>query len=288
MILVTGAAGQLGSAIVEHLLERVSADQLAVSVQDTSKAASMAARGVDVRHGDFADPQSLDTAFVGADQVLIVSANKLGEEALRLHATAIDAAQRAGARRVLYTSHMGARRGSPFPPGDQHAGTEEDLTRLPLATVALRHGFYAESCLHMVGDQLRGDELRTPQDGPVSWTTREDLAQADAAILLDEGRWRGPTPPLTAVEAITMAQLAELASEVAGREIRHVVLPDEAWVAEQIAAGRPEMYATMLLGMFQAARRGHFAATDPALAQLLGRKPKTMRDVLVSAALSLI
>ena len=40
------------------------------------------------------------------------------------------------------------------------------------------------------------------------------------------------------------------------------------------------MYADMLLGTFQAARNGDFAATDPALETLLGRAPRTMRDVL--------
>ena len=122
-------------------------------------------------------------AFAGAEQVLIVSANALGEEAARLHRNAIDAARAAGARRILYTSHAGARAGSLFPPADQHAGTEAYLARSGLAFTALRHGFYAESCLFMISDGLRSGELRTPEDGPVAWTSRADLAEADATIL---------------------------------------------------------------------------------------------------------
>ena len=280
MILITGATGQLGRAVVEDLLLRVPADQVAVSVRDTGKAGDLAARGVDVRSGDFDKPEGLENAFAGADQVLIVSADKLGDEAVRLHRAAISAARKAGAHRLLYTSHMGARVGSSFLPADQHALTERDLATGGAAYTSLRHGFYAESCLHMIGHDLKNGELRTPQDGPVSWTARADLAAADAAILASDGEWNDITPPLTASKAITMAELAVIASEVYGREIPHAFISDEEWLNLKIAAGVPAFYAQMLLGTFKAARNGDFAATDPALATLLDRPPLTMRDVL--------
>ena len=280
MIVVTGAAGQLGRQIVEKLCTMIDPHRIAVSVRDPNQVEVLAERGVRVRRGDFDDAASLAAAFDGAEQVLIVSANKLGEEARRLHRNAIEAALAAGARRILYTSHMGARTGSSFAPGDQHAGTEDDLTRAGVPFTSLRHGFYAESCLMMVGDALRQGELRVPEDGPVSWTTRADLAEADAAILAGRASFEGLSPPLTATTAITMSELAAIASEVGGRKVRHTTVADEEWRSAKIAAGTPELYADMLLGMFQAARRGDFAETDPALGTLLGRKPVSMREVL--------
>jgi NAD(P)H dehydrogenase (quinone) len=86
MIVVTGATGQLGQSVIENLLKRVPADQIVASVRDPDKAgAYLADKGVKVRRGDFSDPASLKIAFARADQVLIVSADKLGEEALRLY-----------------------------------------------------------------------------------------------------------------------------------------------------------------------------------------------------------
>lgn len=280
MIVVTGAAGQLGRQIVEKLCTMTDPHRIGVSVRDPKQVEALAKRGVRVRRGDFDDAASLAAAFEGAEQVLIVSADKLDEEARRLHRNAIEAARAAGARRILYTSHMGARAGSAFAPGDQHAGTEDDLARAGVPFTSLRHGFYAESCLMMVGDALRQGELRVPEDGPVSWTTRADLAEADAAILAGRATFEGLSPPLTAATAITMAELAAIASEVAGKEVRHAPVTDEEWRSAKIDAGTPEIYADMLLGMFQAARRGDFAATDPALSKLLGREPVGMREVL--------
>lgn len=282
MIIVTGATGQLGHGIVEALSDRIPPDRIAATVRDPGKAARLGATGVAVRRGDFADPESLSRAFDGAEQVLIVSVDKLGEEALSLHRAAIEAARASGARRLLYTSHMGARAASPFAPAAQHWGTEGELQSSGVPFTALRHGFYAESCLHVIGEGLKAGEIRVPEDGPVSWTARADLAEADAAILASDGDWDGITPPLTATEALTMADIAEQASDALGRPIRHTVVSDEDWVADRIAAGVPAVYAEMLLGMFRAARRGDFAGTDPALARLLGRAPRTMREILAA------
>ena len=276
MIVITGANGQLGAAIIENMLRTVPAHQLVASVRDPSQAAALAERGVQVRAGDFAQPDLLRTAFAGAEQVLLVSANKLGEEARKLHQAAIEAAHASGTRRILYTSHMGARPDSFFEPALNHAASEDMLARQSVPYTSLRHGFYAESALHMVGQGLRAGLLKTPEDGPVSWTTRADLAEADARILAEPGRFEGLTPPLTAAEAVTIADLAALASEITGREVKHQTVTDEEWVQAQVAQGLPAPVANLLLGSFRASRRG----VDPTLETLLGRRPQTMREVL--------
>lgn len=282
MIVVTGANGQLGRAIVERLLIRLPAHQVVATVRDPAEATALAEQGVDVRMGNFADAEGLANAFAGATQVLVVSVDKLGEAALRMHRAAIQAARAAGVLRVLYTSHMAARADSPFTPAHDHAATEILLAEGGAPFTSLRHGFYAESALHLVGHGLQAGEIRVPEDGPVSWTTRADLAEADAILLAEEGRLDGITPPLTAPEAFTMADLAAIASELTGREIRHVILSDGEWLAGTVAQGVPAPMADMLLGMYRAARRGDFAAVDPVLETLLGRRPQTMRDVLAA------
>ncbi len=282
MIVVTGAAGQLGRAVVEELLTRFPARRIVVSVRDPAKASAFAEEGVTVRKGDFADSKGLSAAFADAEQILIVSVDKLGETALQLHKTAINAAHAAGARRVLYTSHMGARADSLFAPGHDHAATEAFLAETDMPFTSLRHGFYAESAWHLIGHGFEAGEIRAPEDGPVSWTARTDLAEADAILLAENGRLDGITPPLTAPEAFTMDDLAAIASELTGRTIKRVTVSDNTWRDATVAQGTPAPMADMLLGMYRAARRGDFAAVDPTLETLLGRRPQTMRDVLAA------
>ena len=272
MIVVTGATGLLGGAVVERLLGKVPAAEIGVSVRDPVKATALADRGVRVRRGDYDDAASLAHAFEGAEQLLLVSAAATGEPALRQHATAIDAARAAGVRRIVYTSHMGANPASPFAPMPDHAATEALLADSGLAFTALRNGFYASSGRMLLGEALETGELAAPADGPVSWTAHDDLAEAAAIVLTEEGRFEGPTPPLTGSAAL---DLAGLAAEALGRPIRRTVLTDA-----QYREALPEPVAEMLLGLFAASRAGEFAAVDPTLGELLGRPPLTVRDVL--------
>ncbi len=280
MIVITGATGQLGSQTVAALLDRVPADQIAVSVRDPTGAAALSARGVRVRHGDFADPASLATAFEGATQVLVVSAGVRGEAAIAYNVTAIDAARAAGAQRVLYTSHQAAAGDSLFPPMLTHAATEHHLLDSGATFTSLRNGFYASTVPRLIGDALRTGQLTAPADGPVSWTTHADLAQATAAVLAEPGRVDGISPPLTAPDTVDLAGVATMLSELTGRQISRTVAADDQWRADAIAGGVPEFAADFALGQFRAARRGEFNTTDPLLEDLLGRPATPLRSVL--------
>lgn len=280
MIIVSGATGQLGSRIVERLLERVPAEQVGVSVREPTRARRLADRGVRVRHGDFAHPATLPEAFAGADQVLVVSSDKFGAEGVALHRAAISAAARAGAGRIVYTSHQGASPSSLFAAMPDHAATEEALAAAGPAWTSLRNGFYASTVRYLTGHALETGRLRAPEDGPVSWTTHDDLAEAAAVVLTEPGRPDGPTPPLTGSEALDYAQVAAILSEQSGREIERVTVSDEDYVAELVASGVPEGWAHAQQGVFLASRRGEFAVVDPALEKLLGRPPQTLREFL--------
>ena len=285
MLIVTGANGTLGALVVERLLARVPADQLGLSVREPDQARRFAERGVRVRRGDFDDAASLAAAFEGVTDLLVISAASVGEVALRRHRTAFEAARAAGARRIVYTAHMGARADSAFPPMRSHVASEELLAASGLPFVSLRNGFYASTVMRFLGPALATGTLVAPADGPVSWTTHHDLADA-AALALAEGALLPPgcSPPLTAGVAHDLADCARIASEVTGRSIERVVVPDAAFEQTLQAQGLPPFAIAMTLGMFEAARRGDFAATSPALGALLGRTPQTVRDLVTVPA----
>ena len=283
MIVVTGATGALNGATVDHLLERMPAGAIVVAARDPAKAQRFADRGVTVRHGDYADPASLPAAFEGADQLLLVSSNDPGADAVGLHRTAIAAAVAAGVGRILYTSHQGAAAGSPFAPARVHAATEQLLAGSGIPWTSLRNGFYAHSIDWLAGPWRETGEIAVPADGPVSWTAREDAAEAAAVILASNGAYDGPTT-LTAADAPTFEQVADAASQLAGRPIRRRLVDPQEWLAGRMAAGQPEFVAQFTLGMYEAAEQGFFAGTDPLLATLLGREPQTIDAVLGRSA----
>ncbi len=280
MIVITGATGALNGATLEHLLKLVPAGQIGVSVRDVAKAQSLADRGVRVRRGAYDDPAALLDAFEGAGQVLLVSSNDPGDT-VPLHRVAIETAVKAGAHRILYTSHQHIGPGSPFRPARVHAETEALLAGSGVAWTSLRNGFYAHSLGWMLGPWRETGVIAAPADGPASWTDRGDEAEAAAVILARDGSFDGPVT-LTAGAAPTFDDIAAIASDLTGRDIQRVVVDDEEWVAAQVAHGSPEPMARMLLGFFQAARQGSFAEVSPTLGELLGREPRSVRDLLAA------
>jgi uncharacterized protein YbjT (DUF2867 family) len=160
-----------------------------------------------------------------------------------------------------------------------HAATEQLLADSGVPWTSLRNGFYAHSLAWLLGPWQQSGRITVPADGPVSWTAREDAAEATAVILASKSDHDGPVT-LTAKAAPTFADIAAFVSELTGCTIATEVIPADAWVATRVAAGQPEYSARFTLGMHQAASEDFFAGVDPLLSTLLGREPRTMRDVL--------
>ncbi|NPD04754.1 NAD(P)H-binding protein [Nocardioides sp. zg-1308] len=279
MIAITGATGALNGATVDHLLHRVPPDELVVVARDVARADRFARLGIEVRRGDYADAESLPAAYDGADQLLLVSSNDRGADTVALHRAAIDAAVAARVGRILYTSHQAAAPDNPFHPGTVHAATEQLLAGSGVAWTSLRNGFYAHSLQWLAGPWRETGVIAVPGDGPVSWTAREDAAEAAAVVLASDGAYDGPVT-LTAPAAPTFVELSDVASELVGRRITSTVLTEDAWLAAQAEAGVPPQASSFLLGFYRGAREGFFAGTDPLLGELLGREPRSARDAL--------
>jgi NAD(P)H dehydrogenase (quinone) len=189
-------------------------------------------------------------------------------------------ARSVGVKRIFYTSQIASSAQSHFPPARDHFATEQMLAAPGLAWTSLRHGFYAASGHLMNARGFEAGLLEAPVDGKISWTTHDDLAAADAALLAGSEEIDGPTPPLTASEALDLNDLALIATELLGRRVPRQVIGDEQMRAGARERGAPETATNFMLGYFLAARAGEFASVDPTLERLIGRPPQSMREYL--------
>lgn len=282
MIIVTGATGVLNGATVEHLLKRVPSSRIGVSVRDPQRARHLADQGIRVRQGTYDDPHPLRESFAGAEQVLLVSSSDITADVVAQHRTAIDAAVEAGAQRILYTSAHGTGFDTPYPPLAIHAATEQHLASSGVAWTALRNGFYGD-LNQLLGPWRETGTIAKPADGPFSWIDRRDAGEAAAAILTEHSPLDGPVN-LTLPRPVSLADFATAASQLTGRRVERIVVGDEEWLATEIANGVPEQAARFTLSMFRATRSGHFSQSDPTLARLLGREPRTIAEQLADQA----
>lgn len=278
MIVVTGATGVLNGATVEHLLKRVPAEMIGVSVRDVTRARHLADRGVRVRYGTYDDSDALRNSFDGANQVLLVSSNDHTADVITQHRNAIEAAIKAGTQRILYTSLHGTDLDDTYPALAVHAATEALLAESGVEWTSLRNGFFGDLNL-LLGPWQQTGVIDMPADGPIPWVDRADAGEAAAIILTGDRTFDGPVS-IAPAETVSLADFAAAASALTGRTIERVVTDDEQWVADQITAGAPEPMARFTLSMFQATRTGHFADGGTLLQKVLGRPPRTAAEQL--------
>ena len=163
-IIVSGASGQLGSLVIEELLARnVAAENLILvsRTPDTDHLAAYAARGASVRFGDFNEPASLETAYVGGTRMLLISINGGGGNRPELHKTAIDAAVRAGVTHIAYTSYVNAHLNAESAIAADHRRTELFLEESGAAWTMLRNQIYANGLVDQAVQIVRDGRFVT-------------------------------------------------------------------------------------------------------------------------------
>lgn len=232
-IVVTGATGQLGRLAVESLLRRgVPADEIVAVGRTVEKAADLAERGVTVRPAEYTDPESLRTAFAGADRLLFVSGSENGQRVPQ-HRGVVDAAVQAGVGLVAYTSIAHADT-SDLILAREHAQTERMLIESGLPYAFLRNSWYLEN--YDLATALEHGLVGASGDGRISAATRADYAEAAAAVISGEGHEKAVYE--LGGEAFTMAELAAEISRQSGRDVGYTDLPQQRYLEVLVGGGR--------------------------------------------------
>ena len=279
---ITGATGHLGRLVTEDLLRRgVPAGDITATGRDITKAKDLADHGVRVLAIDYDDPASLDAAFRGADRILLISASEPGRRA-RQHENAIDAADRAGAGLLAYTSIANAGT-TTMRLAAEHQATEAALRASGLTYVLLRNSWYLENYTAQVPAILqRGSLAGSAGDGRVSAATRADYAAAAAAVLTGDGH-AGRAYELGGDEAFTLAELAAEIGAQAGQPVSYLDLPEDEHARLLAGAGLPEAAAVTLADADRGLARGDLFVDSGHLRQLIGRPTTTLREAVAAA-----
>ena len=289
-MLVTGASGHLGGAIVRHLLDslRVPAERLIVTTRNPDALADLASRGVTVRSADFDQPDTLAAAFTGADRLLLVSTDALMEPGKRLtqHRAAVQAAIEAGVKHVVYTS-LPSTDTSRVSFAPDHWGTEQALSASSLGWTVLRNAWYFENLAYSLPGALASGEWATSAgDGRIAYIARDDLARAAAvALASDDATNRVLT--LTGTQAYTARDIAARVSTLTGKLLSVVDITPAQQVEGLRAHRLPPVLADVFASFDVATAAGDLGEVTDDYAQLTGQSPTTL-DAWLPANLELL
>jgi len=277
-ILVTGATGKLGSKVVESLLETMSASNLAVSVRNPEKAEGLRARGVEIRQGDFDQPETLDLAFAGIDRLLLISADGDNETRIRQHTNAVQAAERAGVKFIAYTSLANATESENLmaPP---HVATEAAIMKTGIPYSFLRNNWYLENEIGSIQGAIAGAPwVTSAKEGKVGWALQQDYADAAAAVLVGNGHEN--TVYELSGPLLTQEELASTLGNVLGKKIPIQQVSDEKYTEIMKGLGLPDFVIPIVVGIQESIRNGSLEVESNDFEKVLGRPVTPIKEAL--------
>jgi len=281
-IVITGASGHLGRAVTEEALRRVDPAELILVTRTPDALAGYAARGAQVRHGDFDDATSLAVAFAGGRRLLLISTDAVGAR-VQQHERAIAAAAAAGIELVAYTSIVNPVDANPVGVVPDHKATEETLRGSGLDWALLRHSVYADfEADNLAAGAATGKLITNAGSGRIAYVARADCAAADAAVLVG-GDHAGKVYDITGPAALDAEARAAVFADLAGSPVEVVHVDDESFATGLAqATGMPIEVARLYASFGQATREGHLDNVSNAVQSLTGRAPRSLHEVLAA------
>jgi NAD(P)H dehydrogenase (quinone) len=286
--LVTGASGNLGRRVVELLLDEhgFAASDLILVTRNPDRLSELAARGAQVRAGDFNRPDDLAAAFAGAERMLLISADEIGQR-IRQHTNAVDAAKAAGIAHVVYTSFLNTDAGAnPAAIAPEHLATEEAIRAAGLTYTFLRNSIYAEVQIPDAAAALATGKLVTNAgEGRAAYVSREDCAAVAAAVLADPTAHQNAVYDVTGPDLLDAPALAAIYAEVGGKPVEPILVDDAAFAQGLVEhAGLPQPVADAYATFGTAIRAGLLDVQTDVVERVTSRTPRSLRDVLAEHA----
>lgn len=275
MILVTGATGLNGTALVRKLSAK--GVPLRALVRSAAKAAEIAALpNVEIAIADMAKPETLPAALAGVDRAML---NSSADPAMvEVQSNFVAAAAKAGVRHVVKLSGIMPELDSPFRFARMHGEIEKRLEASGMAFTHLRAGEFMPSYFRQVPMILAKGALFLPMENQrIASIDIGDLAEIAALVLTNPGH-EGKIYPLTGPEALTMTEVAERLSAATGKTIKYINVPPEDVRKAQLAAGVPPYIADALAELFAERRKGKESQVWPIAQTLLGRRPTSFAE----------
>ena len=271
MLLVTGAAGYIGSAILRRLARMVPLPELAALARNSGKAKAQLPAGIDLRIADYDDVPALRIALRDVTRLMFIASDGDARDVLRHHANIFAAAAEAGVQQIVFTSIIDIGDQSPFYYAPVYRAAEKLLAETGIPATLLRCGLYSDFVqAYWLAPALPAGTVRLPAGkARIAAVSRDDIAAAAAAVLTNDDH-AGKVYHLTGATAEDFAALVDTANHVLGAKITYADCPPadyllQAW--QDLSDPWPHAFSTMLASI----RAGNFASTSDDIEKLTGR-----------------
>ena len=270
LILITGATGNTGSALLQQLRERGA--HVRAMVRGRSDRTRLPDSSVETVIADFEDASSIAAALRGVARAYLVTPSGPHAEAQQIRFA--ERAAAAGVQHLVKLSQFAADEASPVRFLRYHAAVERRIRELGLPFTFLRPNLYLQGLLAFQGMIASEGRFMAPiGDARVSAVDVRDIA-AVAAFALTQGGHEGKTYTITGPSAVTHGEMASAIGAAIGRSVAFVDVPPAAFSAALLSAGLPEWQVEGLIEDYAHYARGEAAVVSPAVREVTSKDPR--------------
>jgi NAD(P)H dehydrogenase (quinone) len=280
MILITGATGNLGSSVVQHLSKKISKDQFAILARDENKASRFKEQGIEVRIADFNQLETLNQAFSGIEKLLLIST--MESNRYEQHKNVVDAAKKAGVKHIIYTG-LAIQNIETSDVRDlmiSHFQTEDYIKQSGLDYTLVRNTMYADAIPIIVGESVFEQGIFLPGgDGKVPYALRDEMGEG-LAHLLSQDDHINKTYNFTGSHEYSYADIAQELSLITGKKINYTDADENKFEALLKHFQMPEFLIYLTKGTVLDIKKHQYEINSQDLENILGRKTLDLNSTL--------
>lgn len=266
-ILITGATGTVGQALVEKLQAR-GADFAAMSSKPGREVG-----GRDTVLGNMIDIASLRQAFTGVDTLFLLFPYQAN--AVALARNAVQAAKAAGVKHIVRSSGVGADAHSTFSIAKMHGHIDQLIVESGIAYTLLRPSSFMQNWVNFAANQVKAGIYAAPNgDGAISVIDVRDIADVGAIVLTDPAAHAGKAYTLTGGEAFSTAEQVAMIANAAGHPVRYLDIPEDQAKAAMLGKGMDPQVVDWTLSLSHFYKQGLGAGVNPDVELLSGHAPR--------------
>ena len=277
-ILVTGATGHLGNAVIGQLLKYIKPNQISVITRKEESRKELEGKGFNAFIADYDSPDKLKKAMKGVDTVLLISAGDQGDR-MQQHKNVIESAKSAGVKNIAYTSRALLNRETLT--NDlmmEHFRTEDLIVESGLNYTFFRNALYMDVLpLFLGGERVFQTGIVMPAgDGKVAYCLREEQGEAMANVLAT-GKFTNKIYKFTGNDSFSFYDVAKALTELSDKEVKYTPVSEEKF--KEMKA--PFIEAPMLQKIIDFntdIANGQESEVTSDLERKLGRKPTGLKE----------
>ena len=271
-ILVTGAAGTVGSEVVRQLSAK---GQIGIraAARSANNPTFKDLKSVEIVELDYNKPETLATAFKDVNKLFLLT--PFQSDMLDLTSNLVNAAKKSSVKYIIKQSVMGVDAEPGITPGRLHRQAEKIIEKSGIPFSFLRPNFFMQNFVNFYSSMIKSQgALYAPAgDGKVSFVDVRDIAAVAVQALINDNQHKGKSYNITGPEALSYGQAAEILSRELGKEIKYVNIPDEDARKEMKDMGMDDWSANSMIELFDITRKGYASDISSVVEELTGRKP---------------